>query len=561
MPYDAFTLKAEIKELNNLLREGKINKVLQPDKDEIVLLVYTGKTSLRLLFSAGPTNPRIHITENVKENLKTPYPFCMSLRKYITGGTIKSFEQLPYDRIVTVNIENTSEMLDKTQFRLIIEIMARQSNIILTNEKNKILTLQKSVSADSSRPMLCGMQYSYPLSAKIKISDIDGLNNLLKNNSGCFDAAYLSANIMGLSKETARHIICRCENSGGINAENIIKALNEFDENINKGIYQPCIKTEEASRDFYIFPYCGINSATLKFYDSVNKCLDAYYSTAETDRNLEAKRRNLAASVNAALKKIEKKKAILTKQLAECENAEYYRKCGELITANIYKIKQPQKSVTVSDYYEDGRETTITLDEKLSPSKNAQAYYKKYNKLKSALLEITPFLKEARKQSEYLLSLADYIKNAKDICELDEIFQELEGQGIIKKQNEKQPEKNKKSEPHIYKIEESGCVIYCGKNNIQNDYITFKLAKPDDLWFHIKGEHGPHVLLKTDKNEIDENAILAAARIASSFSKSDKTAVDYTQKKHVKKPAGAKPGFVVYTDFKTIIVNKATIQN
>lgn len=556
MPYDAFTVSALTSELNSLLTGGKINKVLQPKKDEIILVIYNQKNTYRLLLCAAAVNPRINISKGVKENPETPYSFCMALRKHLSGGTIAAVEQLPYDRVVTVVIENLSEMFDTVKFGLVIEIMGRQSNIILTDSSRKILALQKSLPLDTAkRAMLCGMTYSYPVNDKIALSNQEAVASLFDSFAGDIDQTFLCENIAGLSKQTAKHIVCRANQlaDGAFNKEAVKKALAEFYNIIKKGDIKPCIFFNGGDAvDFYILPYC-YSQGEPEFFNSVNECVDNFYLLKEKGKELDGKKNALLSMVAAAIKKAEKKSALLYRQLADCENAEYYRKCGEFITANIYKIKQPQTSVTVTDYY-DGGEITVKLDENLSPSANAQKYYKKYNKLKTAKKQTDFYLEESQKALSYYKSIIKYIEKAQSLNELAEIEKELDGGNIIKKQTKGKAQKS--LPPAVNQTEVEGFTIIWGKNNVQNDFVTFKLAKPSDLWFHIKNDHGPHVIIKTEGNTPGNNVIEAAARIAASLEQGDRAAVDYTFKKFVKKPPAAKPGFVIYTDFKTILIKQ-----
>ena len=550
MAIDSFTVATVVNELNNNILGGKINKVLQPEKDEIILTIYSKKT-YRLLLSCGAVYPRLHITKNIKDNPETPYAFCMVLRKYLTGGTITKISQLAFDRVVTFSIENTSEMFDKVNFYLIAEIMGRQSNIILCDNNMKIISAIKTVSLDAkSKTVLAGVKYTYPENNKIKFSDKTLLENTINNFNGSIDETFLTSNFAGLSNDTATYILNKAKIDGVINKSNIIKAIYEFDNSINSGNYKPVIIKSTNYNNFFIFPFNNINGELI-YFDSVNECIDVFYTDIDKGKSLKDKIRSLKSIIKTNLKKCEKKIALLNEKLLETNKADFYKKCGELITANIYKIKKGQKSVILTDYYNENNDILINLDENLFPAINAQKYFKKYNKLKNAKTQADLQLKNSISQKDYLLSIDYYLSNAESINEVEQINDELILSGIIKNNNE-QKKKKTKDKTMYFNIDIDGFTIYYGKNNIQNDYITFKIAKPNDIWLHAKNYHGSHVIIKTMGKTVTDNILFKAAEIAANGR--NKIAIDYTFKKYVKKPNGAKLGFVIYTDYKTITV-------
>lgn len=559
MPADSFTLRATAFELDRLLRGGKINKVYQPEKDEISLSVYSGGKTFRLLLSCHPDYPRIHVTRRIKDNPETPFNFCMALRKHLTGGTIIGAGQLPYERVVFLEIQNSTELFDQVVYKLIIEVMGRRSNIILCDGEMKMVAIAKTTPLsleEGARNFLVGLKYRYPENDRIEISDREAAGRAIAEYQGLDGERFIRDAFKGFSSETARHIICRAgleeqPISGG--AERILDEVCRFEEAIEKGGLNPCILLKSGNpQDFFIMPYAYIKGGELAFFPTVNECADEYYGLLEERRALSDKKRKLSSAAGAALKKLEKKAALLMEKIGESEKAEHYRKCGELLSANIYLLKGGESSVKVADYYDENMgEITIPLDVSLSPSKNIQAYYKKYNKLKNAKIQSGKQLAGAQEQIDYLKSLLSYIEWAGSLEELAEIAEELAQQEIIK---ERKAARRKKAEPKAPSVEVNGHLIYYGRNNIQNDYVTFKMAKPDDLWFHVKGSHGPHVILKEDGKD-DEEAVLAAAKLAASLGKNgDRAAVDYTLKKFVKKPPGSKPGYVTYSEYKTIYV-------
>ncbi|MDD4003494.1 MAG: NFACT RNA binding domain-containing protein [Clostridia bacterium] len=548
MPYDSFTVKAAVTELNQLLTGGKINKVLQPEKDEVILAVYNGGKNYKLLLNCGL--PAAFITQNIKQNPSTPYAFCMAMRKHLSGGTILSIEQKPYERVIIINIENLNELYDTAKYKLIMEIMGRQSNIILCNSQNKIINALKNTTFDSKRPILINLTYNFPQNDRISIDSADAVQRL-KNYTG-ENLQFILSNFMGFSLPTAEYILKESNIYSGELATKFnlfVNRTKELEYNINKGNIKPNISWyNEKPLNFYIYPYNEGEKCT--FYDDINSCLDFYYNYLSNEKQIDNIKRTILSAIKAHIKKTEKKIAAQKEKLLECNSGENYRISGELITANLYKIKV-SADVTVENYYDNNKPLRIKLDENLSPSQNAQMYYKKYNKLKNAKIQVNKQLEIAEEYLSYLNSLIDYTQSAQVLTELEEIKEEIISQNILSKT--KNSTKKVKAEIVINKTEADGFTIYWGKNNIQNDYITFKLAKPYDLWFHIKSAHGRHVILSAQGKEPTDNAITAAAEIAANGSRAE---IDYTYKKYVKKPHGAKPGFVIYTNYKTILIKQ-----
>lgn len=558
MPADSFTLRAIARELDLLLKGGKINRVYQPERDEIALSVFSEGRQLRVLLSCNPETPRIHVTKRAKENPEVPFNFCMALRKYLTGGTVLRVGQVPYERVLFIEIENADELFDRATYLLIIEVMGRRSNIILCGGGMKMLAIAKPTPlslSDEERSFLVGMKYRFPQNDRIEISDREKARRAIEEYEGSDGEAFIRDAFKGFSLETARHLIAAAGLEGRPireGAEKILSAAMDFERDIDEERLNPCVLMREGvPKDIFVKPYAYFKGEELAFFPSINECADEFYCTAETRKASSDKKRKLSSAANSALKKAEKKAGLLLEKLMEADKAEYYRKCGELLVANIYLLKGGEKSVTVADYYDGMTEITIPLDSGLSPSQNAQAYFKKYNKLKNAAAQSRAQLEGVNEQISYLKSVLGYIEGAEGLEELSQIEEELGSQGLVKQQI---TPKRKKAEPKVPFIEVNGHTIYYGRNNVQNDYITFRLARPEDLWFHIKGEHGPHVVLKAGGKD-DEQAILAAAKLAASLGeKRDRAAVDYTLKKHVRKPPGSRPGYVTYSEYKTIYV-------
>jgi predicted ribosome quality control (RQC) complex YloA/Tae2 family protein len=546
MPYDSFTVKAAVTEFNKLLAGGKINKILQPEKEEIILALYNGGNNYKLLFNCAFS--AAFITQGTKQNPALPYAFCMALRKHLTGGTILNVEQKPYERVIIINIENLNELYDTARYKLIMEIMGRQSNIILCNSDSKIINALKSTTFDSKRPVIANLTYNFPQNDRIRIDSADAVKRL--NDYTGENLQFILSNFMGFSAPTAEYILKESKILSGELADKFdlfVKRTKEFENNIEKGNIKPNICWHNGQPlDYYIFPCAEGDKST--YYESVNQCLDLYYSQKSSAKQIDDIKKTITGAVKTHIKKTEKKIAAQKEKLLECNSGENYRIFGELITANIYKIKGGA-AVTVENYYDNNKPVLIKLDEKLSPSQNAQMYFKKYNKLKNAKIQVEKQLEIAEEYLSYLNSLLDYTESAQTLAELEEIKDEITSQNILSRAKNDTPKKAKAIE--INKTEADGFTIYWGKNNIQNDYITFKIAKPYDLWFHIKSAHGRHVILSTQGKEPTDKAITAAAEIAANGSRAE---IDYTYKKYVKKPSGAKPGFVIYTNYKTLFI-------
>ena len=557
MPADSFTLRAIARELDCLLKGGRINRVCQPERNEVALSVFSGRRQIRVLLSCNPETPRVHVTRRAKENPEVPFNFCMALRKHLTGGIILRAGQVPYERVIFLEVENADELFDRATYSLIIEVMGRRSNIILCDAGMKMLAIAKPtpLSLGEERSFLVGMKYRYPQNDRIEISDFERAKRAIERYAGAEGETFIRDTFRGFSLETARHIIAKAgleERPIKEGAEKILSAAREFEREIDEGRLNPCVLMREgAPKDLFAMPYAYFKGEELVFFASMNECADEFYGMLESKKTVLDKKRKLASAAGSALKKAEKKAGLLMEKLTEAGRSEFYRKCGELLVANIYLLKGGEKSVKVEDYYDGMKEITIPLEPTLSPSQNAQAYFKKYNKLKNAAAQSKAQLEGVSEQISYLKSILGYIEGAEGLEEFEEIEEELISQGIAKEQK---AQKRKKAEPKAAFIEVNGHTIYYGKNNIQNDYITFKLARPEDLWFHIKGEHGPHVVLRADGMG-DEQAILAAAKLAASLGqRRDRAAVDYTLKKYVKKPPGSRPGYVTYSKYKTIYV-------
>lgn len=571
MALDASAVRCLINEIAPLIRNGRIDKIHQPEKDEIIIHIRTFENKYKLLVSASPANPRLHFTEHSKSNPKTAPMFCMLLRKHIGSAKITDICQEGFERIVKISFESYDELGDLTQKHLIIEIMGRHSNIILTDNNMKIIDAIKHIdyTVSSVRQILPGLIYqSPPIQSKTPLIDFNLQAELDFSLPQSVDKALLSA-ISGISPLTAREIVYRALHRTDIkNAElnlNKISALKNtimrFAAQISENSFNPCMISAADSGRLMDFSSIDIkqygNGAVVMPYESVSRLLDDFYYLRDMHERMRQKSAGLVKLLNNACERTAKKIVILEKTLQDAENKEKYKVSGDLITANIYMIEQGMKSAEVQNFYADGMPTvTVGLDPSLTPPQNAQRYYKKYNKAKTAETEAAKQLKSAREELDYLESTLAALENAETESDLNAVRAELTGEGYLKNSSAKK-QKQLVSKP-MHFTSPDGFDVYVGKNNTQNDYLTLKMANSSDIWFHTKNIHGSHTVIKLgiDK-DVPKSTMLFAAQLAAYYSKarnSSQVPVDYTQIKNVKKPNGAKPGMVIYDSYNTVYV-------
>lgn len=568
MALDAPAVRCLVNEIAPLITNGRIDKISQPEKDELIINIRTFDGKYKLLLSASSENPRIHLTEQTKQNPKTAPMFCMLLRKHIGSARILSVEQIDFERIVKITLESYDELGDLTKKHIIAEIMGRHSNIILINDDMRVLDSIKHVdfTMSSVRQILPGVTYQYPpVQAKIPLTDINSDTNLAFSQTKSCDKALMD-NISGISPLTAREIVYSAFNRTDIkvselnlNKESSLKAaVIRFSQSVKNNEFSPCMI--EANGKLTDFSAINIrqyeNSADIITYDSISTLLDEFYALRDMRERMRQKSTDLVKLLNTGIERVTKKLTLLEKTIAEAENKDKYKIYGDLITANIYSIREGDKSAVVRNYYADDMpETEIPLDARLSPAQNAQRYYKKYSKCKIAEIEAAKQMHNAREELDYLESTLASLDNAENSYDLSAIRAELIREGYIKRKTA--PQKSEASKP-MHFVSDDGFDIYIGKNNTQNDYLTLKFANSGDMWFHTKGIHGSHTVIKLgiDK-DIPKSTMLFAARLAAYYSKarnSSQVPVDYTQIKNVKKPNGAKPGMVVYDNYNTVYV-------
>ena len=578
MALDGLVIHSLVDELSSKLLGGKIDKVHQPEEDEIVLYIRNNKENYKLVLSCSSSNPRVYIANDYKkENPKKAPMFCMLFRKYIQSGNIVSISQIGFERIIKISVDSLDELKEKTTKDIYIEIMGRHSNIILThNADNKIIDSAKRIptSVSRARQILPGLTDELPPSQD-KLNPIDNIsestfNEILSSYDGpLFKGIY--SKFLGISPIISKEICFRanineksniCELSSN-ELNTLYKEFNNLFNDIKNNNYSPCIVLNEKIDKVIDFSCINLSLYNeLKFIskESMSTILEDYYKTKDIKDRIHQRASDLRKSISIKLERLYHKQEKQEQELKEAENADEYKLKGELLTAYIYMIQKGMESIEVQNFYDpDYENITIKLKENLTPSENSQKYFKKYNKLKTAKKEITSQMDISKEEIDYLENILLNIDNCENLAELQDIKDELISLGYAKSPGKLKSKKelNKlTTSPHEF-ISSDGFKILVGKNNKQNDHLTLRIADPDDIWMHTKNIPGSHVIIKCAGKEISENTIYEGAMLAAYFSKgkmSSQVPVDYTKKKHVKKPSGSKPGMVIYETNSTVYV-------
>lgn len=574
MAFDGFITKSVITELKNTIIGAKVNKVSEPTKNDVVLSLYNNGKNYLLDLCANPEFCRICLTSHTKQNPQNAYNFCMLLRKYLVGGKITKISNYDLERTVEIQFECYNDLNDLVKRKLFIEIMSRQSNIILANENNVIIDTLKHFD-NNVRELLPAHEYVFTPINKISFLDtsFDDLIEL-KNNSECTSITQFFMNtFIGFSKPLIKETLSHLKMSDtDFSSENLQTLYDYFTKLIlNLGTTKVNCK-KISDKDYTLI----LNDDELKFEDEisendilhVNYFLDEFYYNKEENSIFVNSRNNLLKIVSSSLKKVYKKLENINLKLKECDEMDKFRLYGELLTANLYKIDSSlnYKEFTVLNYYDNNNPITIPLDKSISVQKNIEKYFKKYNKLKNALVIVSKQKKEAEQELNYIESIVFNLSNSKTLNDINEVYEEIAEnvstkKAISKQEKNKQNKKSSSNKIELDSVEIDGYTVYIGKNNIQNDYISLRFSNPNDIWFHTQKIHGSHVLLRNPENldieDIPENVLFNCARLAKENSKASSSlniSVDYCYAKFVKKTAGSKPGMVIYNNFKTIIV-------
>ena len=563
MAYDGIITYAVAKELKERIVPGKIEKVYQPGPEDLLVHIHTQRGNVRLFISCNSSAARVCLTSGSYTNPEQPPTFCMLLRKHLQGGRITDVRQKDAERIIEIDIEAQNELGFSVCRRLIVEIMSKHSNIVLTDiESGKIIDAIKRISIDVNRyrQLLPGMIYKNPpAQEKLPFNEVDA-ETLLPH-----DDRALMARIAGISPSISRELLAHCYTSNDASVRSVVPArkLREIIDSIDDGSARPRVYVDDEGtpREFHITTLSEFEELNTLFFDTVSECVDYYYTNRVASNMVRQKSAPLLKSVQASLSKALLKKKKLSEDLLSAENSEKYRLYGELLTANLHLIKPGDRKVRVINYY-DGKEIDIPLDEKISASANAQRYFKKYSKARTAIHEKQAQLEDNGKDIEYLESVIQNIEAADSVPLLDSIRDELEQTGYAKRRQKasQRKKKNVKPSPLKYTLSD-GTEVLVGRNNIENDWLTMKFASKTDVWMHTKDIPGSHLIVRLEDgrnvSDLPAELIYEAASIAAHHSKaagSDNVPVDYVPVRYVKKPNGAKPGMVIFTHNQTVYV-------
>lgn len=570
MPLDGIAAKCIVDELSGKLTGGRIEKVFQPEADELAFNIRAFNNNYRLVVSASANYPRIHLTAASKENPMAPPMFCMLLRKHLTGGKILGFEFHDYERIIGIRIESVNELGDISEKKLIVEIMGRYSNIILVNSEDKIIDAIKHVDSDVSsvREVMPARPYVLPPQQdkkSLEFFDYDVFTASFAAESATVEKHLLNS-VKGFSPLLCREICHRAGIDGKSRAavlseaeiNSIVNILKDFAQRIADKKFTPVIAYEDKNfyhpLDFHCF---GLTQYQyVQEYDSISRVLDLFFSAKDLDERLKQKKADLFKVLGNNIDRCSRKLALQQDKLREVADRDNLRLYGELITANMYCIPANTPAVSLLNYYsESGEYLDVPLDVNLSPQENAQRYFKKYTKAKSAYINTSRQVEESLKELDYLESVLQMLENCTMSNEIEEVRQELAGQGYMAIKRKQGPKKSEKHSEPLHFVSSEGFEIFVGKNNRQNDQLTLKTASSNDIWLHTKNIPGSHVIIRKQKSEIPDRTLYEAAMLAAFHSKARQSSgvpVDFTAVKNVKKPAGAKPGMVIYENYRTI---------
>ncbi len=560
MAFDGITIACMAHELQEKLAGGRISKIAQPEADELLLTIKTREGSYRLLLSASASLPLVYLTETNKPSPLTAPNFCMLLRKHLSGGRILSVRQPSLERVLRFEIEHLDEMGDLCKKYLIAEIMGKHSNLIFCTDTDQIIDSIKHVSAQMSsvREVLPGRTYFIPDTQEkanpLTVPEEDFLSAVGEKAAKLSKALYTS--LTGLSPVAAEEICAMASlesdrAAGSYTKEELIhlyRTLVRYLEPVRSGDYEPAIYYDgKTPLEFSCLPLSIYNHCRRETFSSVSKVLEQYYAEKNTLTRIRQKSTDLRRIVQTSLERNVKKYDLQAKQLKDTEKREKYRIYGELINTYGYDVEPGSRSFEAQNYY-TGETVTIPLDPQIPVQENAKKYFDKYGKLKRTFEAVTTLLAETGSEIEHLRSIQTALDIALQEEDLVQIKEELMESGYIRKRNPGSRRPKITSRPFHY-VSGDGYHMYVGKNNLQNDELTFQTAKGNDWWFHAKGAPGSHVIVQTNGDELPDRTFEEAARLAAYYSSNrgaDKVEIDYVEKKHVKKPNGSKPGFVVY---------------
>ena len=570
MPLDAVCLQAIVQELRPQLLGLRIDKVQQPARDQVILLL---RGNRRLLLNAGANAPRIQLTELVRDNPAEPPMFCMLLRKHLVGARVADITQPSLERLVRLELDITDDFGQPGKRTLVLEAMGRRSNLILLDGEGRIIDCMRRVDAEMSaaRQVLPGFYYEPPASAgRLPVTEEteEGFREKLfaANPERQLDA-FLLDSYFGISPLTAREIAFRTTGETDHHLfeldregnDRFWREISSFIETVRENRFTPiCLRKEGRPAEFSCVPITQYGTAMeIERCDSFSRLLDAFYEAREQQERARQRGADLIRTATTARDRLRRKLALQEKDYAATQNRDELRVCGDLITSNLYRMERGQSRLTCENFYEEGcPETVVQLDPLLTPQKNAAKYYKKYTKAKTAEKYLREQMEIARRDLEYLESVLEEIDHAETEQDFIDIRNELKDAGFLRKQTKGKKELKRTTKPREFRTT-SGFRVLVGRNNQQNDKLTLKDADHRDLWLHTQKIHGSHVILCTGGQTPDDDTIVEAAKLAAYYSRareSGNVPVDYTLVKNVKKPAGARPGMVIYPTHQTVNV-------
>ena len=563
MSMDGLTAGFAARELDRKLAGGRIDKISQPEKDTVIMVVRADGENRRLLLCASPNNARCHLTVSSFSNPLEPPVMCMMLRKQLLGGRILSVRQVAGDRVIHIDMDIIDELGDHVLRRLILEIMGRHSNLILTDGEGRIIEATRHVSQDMNRvrQILPGLTYEAPPPQDKMIPERANQQELYERLTAQGDVPLfkaLSQSVMGLSTVTARELAIRVLQPGEEKAEDLMEAASRLTDLLLKlpERADPCIVFDGDGNctDVMPFPYFSVQQGTRKSCRTLSEALEAFFGSRDQKDRLSQKSASMVRILKGQIERCEKKLALQEEELSGAAKMEEYRIMGDVINANLWQLKKGMQEVELDNFYDpEGGTIRIPLDTQLPPSQNAQRYFKKYQKARSAKITAAEQKEKTLKELDYLEGALLDVGKCVGESELEEIRQELARAGYVKKNTSRRQQRDlPKSKPYRY-CSSDGIEIWVGKNAVQNERMTLA-AKPGETWLHAKNMPGSHVLIRTE-DTVPESTLREAALLAAWYSKGQNSStvpIDYTLRKYVKKPGGTPAGFVIYTNQHTV---------
>lgn len=576
MSLDGIFLNSIKYDLHNKLMDGRVDKIHQPDKNEIVIAIRSGGENHKLLMTAASSSPRLHLTNVTRKNPQEPPMFCMLLRKHLSGAHVTDIKQINFDRILEITFECKDELDTTVNKSLIIEIMGKHSNIIFINTDTRVVIdsiKRVAENVSSVRQIYPGIKYVTP-PQQDKINPLDAnrdvfLSAIDNANDGTLIYNFFYQSFMGLSPFISKEMCHLADLNEGtyigeltsVQKETMWSAFSQVMNKVSTSDFSYNIYSDENNDQygFYCMDVDYLKAYNKKNYEDTGRLLDDYYYEQDNKNKINQRVASLIKSMNTKIDRNRKKVEKQRNELYNAEDRDKYKIYGELILANLHQKPENHK-LKVTNYYDpEQNEIIIPLDPRLNLSQNSQKFFKRYNKLKKAEEELHKLIEESLNEIGYLENILYSIEACETIDDLDEIYNELIAEGIMKRKSKVKKQKEFKPDFITY-TSSGGHEILVGRNNLQNDALTFKIAKKEDFWFHAKNMPGSHVIIRTNGDELTDDEYVEAAQIAAYYSKGKNAGmveVDYTKKTNVKKPSNAKPGFVIYDTNYSMLVKPA----